>query len=297
MAVNGKQKGNTFYLQETTSSIKNDSICYVYIITNNITNKSYIGISSNPKERFKKHCYFNGNYKSYISESIKKHGKNNFTLKIILTSYRSYCLEIESKLISLCDTLYPNGYNLAKGGLCGKGREKGFKHTDATKDKISQSNKGKKLSIETKDKISKAHLKLNKKLTPEEKQNISNKLTGIKRSNETKDKISQSKKGKKMSEYSRQKMSDAKRCFIPWNKGKKLSNEIKEKLSQSHLEKLKVDIKNNIELYNNIINELSCKTMTAISIENNISRGKIKYIKNNIEKYISIIKELKNVKN
>lgn len=67
------------------------------------------------------------------------------------------------------------------------GRHKGFKISEETKQKMSQSHKGKKLSEETKQKISKS-------------------LKGKKFSEEHRRKIGESQKGKKLSEEHKQKL-------------------------------------------------------------------------------------------
>jgi len=102
---------------------------------------------------------------------------------------------------------YKNGYNSTIGGE----GSIGYKHTDETKKKMSQSGKGKKLSEEHKKKLS-----------------LSGK--GRKLSDKTKRKISQSNKGRKHSEKHKKRISQS-------HKGKKLSEEHKKKLSLSHKNK------------------------------------------------------------
>lgn len=96
--------------------------------------------------------------------------------------------------------------NLIPGGT-GAGRNKGYKHSLETRQKISISQKGKPKSEETKQKIS------------ESRKGISNKL-----SEETKRKISESHKGLVLSEETKKKISEAKKGRIPWNKGIKFKN-------------------------------------------------------------------------
>lgn len=80
-----------------------------------------------------------------------------------------------------------------------------------TKQKLSESCKGKKISEETKQKMSKAAKRRIHKPTSEE----------------TKQKISKARKGKKLSEEAKQKMSEA-------HKGKKHSEETKQKIGAAH---------------------------------------------------------------
>lgn len=86
----------------------------VYIITNKKNNKSYIGQTKHPQQRFKEHSRVCKNYTSLISQAIQKHGKDNFEFKI-LGWYEDY-LKKEREMIALYKTLIPNGYNIQEGG-------------------------------------------------------------------------------------------------------------------------------------------------------------------------------------
>ena len=88
---------------------------YVYVITNLINNKQYVGQSKNPEQRFKQHCYHNKkNYTSLISCAIQKYGKDNFKMEILY--YGPEYNEKEIYYISKLNTLTPDGYNIATGG-------------------------------------------------------------------------------------------------------------------------------------------------------------------------------------
>lgn len=86
----------------------------IYMITNNINHKSYIGQSNNPTRRFREHCESLENYKSMISDAIHKYGRENFTFQI-LGWYEDYN-EKERYFIQYYRTLAPYGYNIARGG-------------------------------------------------------------------------------------------------------------------------------------------------------------------------------------
>lgn len=62
--------------------MKNKNNWCVYMHTNNINGKRYIGISQNPKRRWK-----NGNgYKTQLfGKAINKYGWDNFTHEILFT--------------------------------------------------------------------------------------------------------------------------------------------------------------------------------------------------------------------
>lgn len=91
---------------------------YCYRITNKINGKKYIGITIDFEQRMKQHKHMISN--SLIHKAIIKYGEDNFTYEIIkdnLNVEEAEALEIET--IKQENTLAPNGYNLAKGGLYG----------------------------------------------------------------------------------------------------------------------------------------------------------------------------------
>ena len=90
----------------------------IYKITNNINNKIYIGQTSNPTERWKKHCWESRNDvdvgKSAIHDAMRQLGLDNFQMEII-GWYEDYN-EKEREFIKCFKSLVPNGYNLLPGG-------------------------------------------------------------------------------------------------------------------------------------------------------------------------------------
>ena len=87
---------------------------YIYIITNDINNKVYIGQSNDPKYRFNQHCRPN-NDDSLIDLAIQKYGKEHFTMSILEGPIRNYN-EREKYYILKYNSLRPNGYNILEGG-------------------------------------------------------------------------------------------------------------------------------------------------------------------------------------
>lgn len=132
--------------------------------------------------------------------------------------------------------------NICFGGKSGGGH----KQSDETKQKISETmkgrpahNKGIPASDITKQKISvksKGHsgYMLGKHQTESTKQKISNANKGRQTSDETKKKISEALKGKKKSEEHIIHMSEALKGRVSPNKGKKFSEEHRRKLSEAH---------------------------------------------------------------
>ena len=87
---------------------------YIYIITNDINNKAYIGQSNDPKYRFNQHCRPN-NDNSLIDLAIQKYGKEHFTMSILEGPIRNYN-EREKYYILKYNSLRPNCYNILEGG-------------------------------------------------------------------------------------------------------------------------------------------------------------------------------------
>lgn len=91
---------------------------YLYKITNNINNKIYIGITIDYKRRWKQHIKMNS--QSLIHKAILKYGENNFTFELLFEDLDiEKAEELEKEKINEYNSLIPNGYNIAKGGLYG----------------------------------------------------------------------------------------------------------------------------------------------------------------------------------
>lgn len=163
--------------------------------------KMYVGITSQKPEK-----RWNGGrgygYNTYFAHAIQKYGWDNFEHEIIeehLTKEQAELKEVE--LIKRWDlTNRDRGYNLSHGG------DAIGKHSEESKRKMSESQRGKVISQETREKIAKANL--GKTHTAEHKAYMSKRHSGEnnpmygkcgelspsygkKRSNETRAKISQ----------------------------------------------------------------------------------------------------------
>lgn len=90
----------------------------IYVITNSVNNKVYVGQTNNPTERWKKHRWLAHGAedvgKSAIHDAMRAIGVDNFTFTI-LGWYDDYNQK-EKDYIVKYNSLVPNGYNLVPGG-------------------------------------------------------------------------------------------------------------------------------------------------------------------------------------
>lgn len=126
----------------------------VYKITNTITNKIYIGITTQGSgTRFRHHVYeARSGEPSPIHKSMAKYGEDKFKLEIIDFADTSDELKEKEKywIAFYNSTDSSIGYNLTKGGDGTFGRT----HSEETKEKIRQAAIGRKASDETRKRMS-----------------------------------------------------------------------------------------------------------------------------------------------
>jgi group I intron endonuclease len=152
-------------------------VAFLYSITNKTNGMQYIGVTKNPKVRFRGHTVHNIKTRSALKNAVNKHGADNFEMNILCQGTQDYCYELEGKAIQSFNTRKPNGYNICSGGrgsvgilaeyngMYGKkgelhhnygkpGYRTGMLCTEETKKKMSESHKGRVFSEETRAKIS-----------------------------------------------------------------------------------------------------------------------------------------------
>ncbi len=147
---------------------KDEILGEIYVIINRISGKRYIGQTRSHRKNKNKYRRFGyvGRFKDHISEAINNTKKcqctylnnalrenvENFYCELLETCDLSKLDEREVYYIEKYNTLYPNGYNLTKGGKSGpfiknikgpdfnptsrRGRPSGYKHSEETKSKI-----------------------------------------------------------------------------------------------------------------------------------------------------------------
>lgn len=97
-----------------------EEVYYLYKITNNVNQKSYIGMTKDPELRMRQH-FTKRTTKSLIRKAITKYGKDSFIFEVLCIGSKSYIGELEQKAIEAYKTncTTGHGYNVAEGGFGG----------------------------------------------------------------------------------------------------------------------------------------------------------------------------------
>jgi group I intron endonuclease len=150
---------------------------YIYTITNKTDNKIYVGQTVQDVEmRWKDHLKKRSNCR-YLKSAFNKYGVENFVFKLVCITFDNMLDDMEIQYIEKYNCLVPNGYNLRLGGNSGRHNAEtkqkisdtlkkryenglihskpqlGKPHSEITKKKLSEANKGRKLSQETINKM------------------------------------------------------------------------------------------------------------------------------------------------
>lgn len=191
---------------------------YVYKTTNIINNKFYIGVHRSKDIENDIYIGSGRNLKS----AVKKYGRENFIREILFEFDNSEdAFKKESEIVTEDFLKEYNGviYNMSPGGYGGRIYIQppwlGKKHTEESKQKISESNKGKIISAEAREKESISQKKRLANMDKDKKIEMYRKIAeaGVGRpvSEETRKKLSIINKGKVITQETRNKISDAKK--------------------------------------------------------------------------------------
>jgi len=217
----------------------------VYIMRCIVNDKYYIGETSNMKRRMAQH---NRPNTQIIRKAIEKYGKENFELEIYyLPDFdKESLLDLEEQMIVRYNSLVPNGYNISARGIDPTGivqseetkrkrveSNKGFKHTEECKQRMSSLKLGTKMSLEARNNMSLArsgenHHNFGKSCSEEERQRLAGLRKGIPNIN----------KGKKLNltPEQRQYLSDKAKCRTPEHR-QKLADSVR---GRKHTEETKL---------------------------------------------------------
>jgi group I intron endonuclease len=166
---------------------------FVYITTNLVNGKQYVGDHSCDDINCAYTKRYIGSGRPYLKNAINEYGRKNFKKEILeFFTTKQDAFNAQSKYIIQYNTLVPNGYNISpKGGFMKNGS-----HSEESKEKIRNKNRGRK---QTKEHVEKR---------------IS-KLKGLHHTEESKHLMSINRKGgvKKHTPKSREKMSKAIKAY------------------------------------------------------------------------------------
>lgn len=140
--------------------------CLIYKVTNLINNKIYIGQTwETLTARLMKHKSRSSNcIKLYYA--MNKYGRNNFQIELITICHTQKIADYWEQYFIIKFNSIKNGYNILFGGKTGS--RKGIKHTEETKQKMSNAKRGKPSLLKGKVGCMKG-----KKHTEEAKENMS----------------------------------------------------------------------------------------------------------------------------
>lgn len=164
----------------------------IYMITNNVTGKKYIGqvkcmygngkyfVKMGTEGRWKHHVAdakkdIQGRGARCLIHNIQKYGEDNFEVQALLTCSTQDANELEIKMIQQYNTQVPNGMNIMSGG-------KNAPIAEETKKKMSEAAQGKYAGVK--------NPMFGKKHKPETVEKIKQALTGVALAEDTKKNMS-----------------------------------------------------------------------------------------------------------
>ena len=168
----------------------------IYAIIHIASNRLYVGSSKDIERRWQQHRYRlnkNMHHSRYLQHMWTKYGEASFAFTLLEFCQLEHLLKREQYWIDYLKPVF-NTLQIAGSPL-------GYKASDSSRQKMSESRKGRKLSLETKEKISKTMKgktcgckQKRKPMSAETKRKISVKRTGYKHSDEAKRKVSEARR-------------------------------------------------------------------------------------------------------
>jgi len=129
---------------------------YIYKITNTVNNKCYIGVTTkeNPNERWSHHkSAIRANIGCpFLQTAFKKHGEDAFKFEVLIICFDEDVFKFENDYIVKYNSMIPNGYNAAEGGIR-RPTFLGKKHTEETKKIIGEKSKAYNANPEVRERV------------------------------------------------------------------------------------------------------------------------------------------------
>lgn len=117
---------------------------YIYKITNTVNKKCYIGVTTevNPNRRWRNHkSSIRANIGCpFLQTAFKKHGEDAFKFEVLIICFDEDVFKFENDYIVKYNSMIPNGYNAAEGGIR-RPTFLGKTHTEETKKILSEKSK------------------------------------------------------------------------------------------------------------------------------------------------------------
>lgn len=89
-------------------------VLFLYVITNLVNGKRYVGISRDVGTRLSQH--FAGSGSRLVLAAKRKYGRANLHTEILCCGEDSFIKEMEQRAVAMLRTKAPHGYNLSDGG-------------------------------------------------------------------------------------------------------------------------------------------------------------------------------------
>lgn len=194
---------------------------HVYLVTNLCNGTQYVGQTlTGVCERWKRHCHSALRGCGYLARAVKKYGKENFKVEVLLCCTEPLLDYAERHYIAEYKTLAPVGYNLTSGGDYGgsmsnatrkkmRTSAKRVKHTPEWNANVGQARLGMRFSDSHREALRLAWKAHKHKLSVEAVERIRQANTGRRHTAEAKAKMAGKLKGFKHTAQTRENMRQA----------------------------------------------------------------------------------------
>lgn len=109
---------------------------FLYVVTNRVNGKQYVGITLDVAQRKREHC--SGHGSKLLYQAIRKYGKDNLQWEVWYEGDEDWIKMMEYRAIVMLETRAPHGYNLTLGGEGAVG----WRHDAETRRRMSKSRRG-----------------------------------------------------------------------------------------------------------------------------------------------------------